>query len=232
MPSVLITGASDGIGRALVDRYQDDGWDVIAHGRRPPDEIDPPLPASVIYLRLDLAADLDDGIVELLDAVPDALDVAILNAGVGLVAAPADTAATDIAQMIAVNTTAPLRLAQALHRRLAAADGTLVFIGSTASRGRHGDFAVYAATKAALAGAARSLRLEWADRVDVQIIHPGPTATGMHDKAGLAHTPIRRFFTEPDTVAEAIKASVADGRSTRRFGLGFTLRHAFGKREP
>ncbi|MEO1797816.1 MAG: SDR family NAD(P)-dependent oxidoreductase [Pseudomonadota bacterium] len=215
MPQVLITGASDGIGRALVDVYS--GWDITATGRRP--EV-PGLPATCHYV----PADLTESFTPVLDALPPKIDLAILNAGAGKVAAPADHSADDIGKMIALNSAVPLLMAQALLPRLEG--GTLAFIGSTAARGAHADFSVYAATKAALAGAQRSLALEWDGRVKVLMIHPGPTATGMHDKAGVGDIAARRFFTKADTVAREIASSIAKGQS-RRFGAAFTLRHAF-----
>lgn len=219
MPHALITGASDGIGRALVDVYHAKGWDITATARRPAEEISPALPCT--YVPLDLTA----GTEALLAALPDQLDLAILNAGAGKVAAPQDHSAEDISQMIALNTKAPLLLAHALFPRLQG--GTLAFIGSTASKGGHKDFSVYAATKAALSGGARSLALEWEGRVKVLMLHPGPTATAMHDKAGLGDIAARRFFTAPATVAAALAQAIDQGKN-RRLGAGYTARHAIG----
>ena len=221
MPKVLITGASDGIGRALVDVYAARGWDVLATGRRPQNDIVDPLPRNCTYVAADLAVSMDP----LIDALPDELDLTILNAGVGKVAAPEAHSSQDIADMIALNSTAPLLLAHALYETLLASNGTLAFIGSTAAKGAHKDFSIYAATKAALAGAHRSLKLEWQGKVPVLMIHPGPTATGMHDKAGLGDIAIRRFFTPPNTVAEEIAKAIERQRDAS-FGLLFMLRHA------
>lgn len=215
----LITGASDGIGLAFAHHYAADGWDVTATGRRA--EADAP----GTYV----AADLTHDFQPVLGALPPKIDLAILNAGAGKVAAPEDHSAEDIAQMIALNTTAPLLMAQALLPRLEG--GTLAFIGSTAARGAHKDFTVYAATKAALAGAARSLALEWQDRVTVLMLHPGPTATAMHDKAGLGDIAARRLFTKPETVAATLANAIAKGRN-QRLGMGYTLRHALGGGRP
>lgn len=218
MSHVLITGASDGIGRAFVDVYAKRRWDITATGRRPADALSSPLPCP--YVPCDLTEDIEP----VLAALPPQLDLAILNAGLGKVAKPEAHSAQDIADMIALNVTAPLLLAQALQPRLEG--GTVAFIGSTAARGAHKDFSVYAATKAALAGAARSLALEWDGRVAVLMLHPGPTATGMHDKAGLGQIAARRFFTPPHRVAETLAKSIARGKN-RRLGPAYTLRHAF-----
>jgi len=222
MVSVLITGASDGIGRALVECYRQKGATVIAHGRRPADRITPRLPAQVTYVQSDLAQD----VTPIADACPTQLDLAILNAGVGWVARPQDTPSDKIDDMIRINLTAQLELAHMLYPKLVQGHGKLVFIGSTAARGAQPEFSVYAATKAALAGAARSLRIEWDGKVDVQIIHPGPTATAMHDKAGLGDIAARRLFTAPHTVAQSIDTAIARGKPVARFGPAFMLRHA------
>ncbi|MCH2078578.1 MAG: SDR family NAD(P)-dependent oxidoreductase [Rhodobacteraceae bacterium] len=217
MPHALITGASDGIGRALVDVYHAKEWDITATARRPAEAIMPELPCAYVPL------DLTTGAESLLEKLPPKLDLAILNAGAGKVAAPADHSAEDVAQMIALNTTAPLLLAQALFPRLEG--GTLAFIGSTAARGAHKDFSVYAATKAALSGAARSLALEWEGLVKVLMLHPGPTATTMHDKAGLGDIAARRFFTPPAKVAASLADAIDRGKN-RRLGAAYTARHA------
>ncbi|MEL6689150.1 MAG: SDR family NAD(P)-dependent oxidoreductase [Pseudomonadota bacterium] len=219
MPHALITGASDGIGRALVDVYHAKGWEITATARRPHEAVSPPLPCN--YVPLDLTKPADT----LLDALPERLDLAILNAGAGKVAPPEDHSAEDIAQMIALNTTAQLLLAHALFPRLQG--GTLAFIGSTAARGAHKDFSVYAATKAAISGAARSLALEWEGRVKVLMLHPGPTATAMHDKAGLGDIAARRFFTPPAKVAASLAQAIDAGKN-RRLGAAYTARHALG----
>ncbi|MEO0485679.1 MAG: SDR family oxidoreductase [Pseudomonadota bacterium] len=221
MPNILITGGSDGIGRALVDHYTHAGGTVFATGRRKKADVSPALPPSCHYI----AADLTQDLTAIQAALPETLDLAILNAGAGRVAPPAEHGPESIKAMVALNTTAPLLLAQALYPRLKASRGTLVFIGSTAARGAHKDFAVYAATKAALDGAYRSLRLEWEGAVTVLMIHPGPTATAMHDKAGLPQIAARKLFTNPATVAATIAKAAARGKS-RRLGLGYTLRHA------
>lgn len=221
---VLVTGASDGIGRALVDHYAGLGWDVVATGRRPLPRIDRPLPAGVRYAAIDLT--WAEAAREVADLAGPRLDLAILNAGLGKVASVADHAPADIAAMVRVNLVAPLLAAQALRPALAAGGGRLVLIGSTAARGAHRDFAVYAATKAALHGAARSLRLEWGAEVPVTILHPGPTATAMHRRAGLPEGPMERHFPPADVTARALARAIRRGGWRHRFGAGFLVRHA------
>ncbi|MGR3468084.1 MAG: SDR family NAD(P)-dependent oxidoreductase [Shimia sp.] len=219
---VLITGASDGIGRALVDHYDRLGWQITAIGRRKACAIARPLPDSARYHAIDLAWSEAPGMIA--DVVGARLDLAILNAGTGRWAAPADHTLDDIRATVRTNVTAPLLTAQALRPALLAGGGALALIGSSAARGAQPNMAVYAATKAALDGAARSLRLEWQD-IPVLMLHPGPTATGMHAKAGLTLTRAHLLPTAEET-ATALARAIADRRPRVRHGAFFLARHA------
>jgi short-subunit dehydrogenase len=93
------------------------------------------------------------------------------------------------------------------------------------------DFAVYAATKAALDGFARSLRVEWGGRIDVQVIHPGAVRTGFHDKAGVPSALVSspRLPTAEDAAAQ-IERLVAGGRRTPTLGVANGLARLVGRR--
>ncbi|MEP0696931.1 MAG: SDR family oxidoreductase, partial [Nitratireductor sp.] len=141
----------------------------------------------------------------------DGLDLAVLNAGTGFVGDPADEPAARLRATLDANLVAAVLITRALYPRLAAARGRLVLVGSTARRGAP-DIASYAASKAGLNGLARALAEEWRGRVEVRIVHPGPTATAMHAKAG--HDPGRlgRLFAPPDTMAMLIERAAASDR--------------------
>ena len=83
--TVLITGATDGLGRALAARAHGEGWRVIAHGRS--DERLQALAAEldgVAVLRADLASLAEVAeLVGAVEAATDRLDVVISNAGIG-----------------------------------------------------------------------------------------------------------------------------------------------------
>ena len=81
MSTILITGATDGLGRALAERAVAEGWDVLAHGRSAEK-----LAAleGVRTLRADLASlDAVAGLAEAVLAATDRLDVLVSNAGIG-----------------------------------------------------------------------------------------------------------------------------------------------------
>ena len=140
------------------------------------------------------------------------LDNAVLNAGIGYAAANGVETAGQIRRTLAVNLTASILLARALHPWLAKAGGTLTFVGSVAHRGA-ALIPAYAGSKAGLHGLARALRSEWRGKVAVQAVHPGPTRTDMHDKAGYDPGRLRAVFLPTPAVAAMLEGAIAGRRS-------------------
>ncbi|MGB1234146.1 MAG: SDR family NAD(P)-dependent oxidoreductase [Planktomarina sp.] len=218
---VLITGGSAGIGAALAQAYADDGADVLTIGRRT--SVD----HSVPYHSIDMTT---QGAMGALDSVLagagwDEFDILVLNAGLGHVGPLADTPPAVVDAMMAINVTVPMQMAHHYANRV---NKRIVFVGSVATWGKHPNFAIYAATKAALRGAVNSWQIERNDDL-VQIIHPGPTESEMHDRAGLKPTLMRKIFTPATIVAREMKAAIQLDKREVKFGMPFTLRHAFAK---
>lgn len=211
---ILITGATSGIGLALVFRHVPDAA-VLAAGRRPAEEAHRVLPEGVAYVQADQRHP-ERAVAAIMAALDergwDELDLAILNAGTGHAVDPAGETPQMLRDFLDANLFAAIGLAQALRPRLEAGQGRLVLIGSIARKGAAG-FASYAAAKAGLHGFARALAEEWRGRIAVQVIHPGPTDTGMHARAG--HDPGRlvRLFARTATMARLIDAAIARGRT-------------------
>ena len=203
---MLITGATSGIGNALVSRLTPKG-DILAMGRRAEDDARAVLPAGVTYKAADqtdpeAAANLT---LTALDELGwDGLDAAVLNAGTGWAGDPGQETSARIRATLDANLTATIMLAHALFPRLEKRKGHLVLVGSVARKGA-GAFASYAASKAGLHGFGRALAAEWRGRVTVQTIHPGPTATGMHTRAGYDTGRAARLFLSADAVAAMIE---------------------------
>lgn len=213
---ILVTGASSGIGLALVRLLAARGDTVLASGRRPAAELPADFP-DCAYLALDLSA--ADGPSRLADWAGTPLDAAILNAGAGHYRPLEHETPDAIAAILATNLTAPTCLAHALYPALAARGGHLGLIGSVAWKGA-ASMPVYAASKAALDGFGRALAAEWAGRVSVRVIHPGPTATGMSQRAGRPADWIDRIMLPPDAVARGI-LSALEGRGRWRRVVSF-----------
>ncbi len=219
-PVVLITGAGDGIGRALARIYRARGARVVGVGRRMRGLVPPGLCDD--YCRVDLAQPYAAAIIA--DALRqrgiERLDLLIHCAGIGSYGAVDDQSSAEIEALLDVNLRAPITLTHALLPLLAAARGRVVMIGSVVAALPAPNYAVYGATKAALEGFARSLRAELRGAVEVQVVHPGATRTGMHATSGAPLDRIGwRRFPSPEKTAAGIVDVIDHGASVATVGV-------------
>ena len=194
----LVTGASSGIGSAIVTRLLDDGWSVLGLSR------------SLVEGRSDrfqsLQVDLKDH-AQLRRALTSISQVEAIVHAAGLMhtARLGALKESDGAAMWAVHVGAAEVLVDQLADRMASG-GRIVLIGSRAAAGVAGR-SQYAATKAALLGLARSWAAELVTRqITVNVIAPAATATPMLVDPNRGQTPpktppIGRFIA-PEEVAE------------------------------
>jgi len=211
MRRVLVTGASSGIGLAMVRRLAAQGAEVLATGQRAQSALPADFP-DCRYLPLDLTEAA--GRAKLVAAAGGRLDRAVLNAGAGHYRPLASETPEAVARVMALNFATPVALARALLPALEAAGGRLGLVGSVAWKGAAG-MPVYAASKGALDGFGRALASEWRGRVAVRVLHPGPTATGMSVRAGRPADWVDRLMLDPDRVAGLLLRQL-EGRGWRR----------------
>ena len=196
----LVTGASSGIGAAIVTRLLQDGWSVIGVSRTRPEPGDADRPGFE-HRPADLGdpASLTAALTEL--APVDAL---VHAAGVLRVGRLEEDTDADARAMWRLHVEAATQLVRWVAPGLPVA-GRIVLIGSRVANGAAGR-AQYAATKAALVGLARSWAAELAPRaITVNVIAPGATDTPMlRDPARSASAPkmppLGRFV-KPEEVA-------------------------------
>jgi len=223
--NIVVTGASDGIGLRLASLLAGEGGNVVGTGRREKQALPDAWPKSARYFISDQSKPKFGPALKqyLADLGWGSVDYLVLNAGVGLAIEPSLESAENITQTLHTNLIGPLLTAHALYPLLADAEtrACLTLIGSTAHKGNP-LIASYAASKAGLHAMARSLSEEWRDKIDVQIIHPGPTATDMHRKAGMDTGFAGRFFVDPGYSAGKIRQHML--RRTSKANVSFSAR--------
>jgi NAD(P)-dependent dehydrogenase (short-subunit alcohol dehydrogenase family) len=198
-PHALVTGASSGIGAAIVEWLLRDGWAVTGVSRRPVAFANP----AYRHLPLDLT-DVDAIAGAVADIAPTAL---VHAAGLLKVGRLGELNHDDGAAMWRLHVDAAERLANAFAPRLSQG-GRIVFIGSRTASGAAGR-GQYAASKAALVAMARSFAAELAPRgITVNVVAPAATETPMLNDPARSNVapklpPIGRFI-RPDEVAAAV----------------------------
>jgi len=219
---VLITGASGGIGGALVEALAERGARLLLVGR---DETALRRLAERVTVPCDwLAADLCDAadrrrIVAAADQAD--IDTLINAAGVNHFGLFAQQPAESLDTLIHLNVTATLQLTRALLPLLETADDAwIVNIGSTFGAIGYPGYAGYCASKAALRGFSQALRRELADTaIRVHYIAPRATRTAMNDTAVEAlNAELGNAMDAPESVARAVLDSVERGIPERHLG--------------
>jgi NADP-dependent 3-hydroxy acid dehydrogenase YdfG len=178
---MLITGASSGIGAALVPEAVRRGWMVYATGRDLSrlESVRDSDPEAVRVLAVDLlTAAAPDAIAEWLAGEP--LHALVHGAGVIELGALSAMDVATVEWQWRVNALAPLQLTQRLMPELRSARGQVVFINSGAGRRSNPNWGAYAASKFALRAIADAWRAEEAaNGVRFTTIFPGRTDTPM-----------------------------------------------------
>ena len=163
--SVLITGASSGIGAACARRLSARGWEVYAGVRNPGDA-----PDETIELILDVT---DPPSLSF-----DRLDAVVNNAGIAIAAPLEDLPLDELRRQLEVNVVGQLAVTKAVLPALRAARGRVVIVGSIAGRSALPFLGAYAISKFALEAMSDSMRLELApDGIKVSLVEPGTIAT-------------------------------------------------------
>ena len=186
MKRALITGSNRGLGLSLVNKYLQDGWQVIATYRDPNNISDLQALAREQLELVQMDACHDEDIQRLAGYLSGReLDLIINNAGV-YGPRPQPLGSIDRQQwreVLEANTLAPLMLIQAVVNNLSARHGTFAVIssrmGSIAENTGGGEY-MYKSSKAAVNQVVKSLSIDLADQgITVVALHPSWVRTDM-----------------------------------------------------
>jgi short-subunit dehydrogenase len=212
--TIIVTGASSGIGRALALRAAAAGFAVVAVGRNR-DALD--ALAAVIHggrgeietLAIDIADPRNARtIVERALARFGRIDVLVNNAGVVAVGPLAAQSDHDLAVQFGTHAIGPIAIVREALPALEAARGHVFMLGSGVARVPVGGLGAYPAAKAATRSAASTLRLELRPLgVRVTYVDPGAVDTPFMTRAGMPGAPAA-MLAAPDRVARAIVRAI------------------------
>ncbi len=201
MASVLITGASKGIGRAIAIEATKRGHRVVATARDPRtlEDLD-------VDQRLALDVTDPDSIAAAVAAAGE-IDTLVSNAGVIFYAAVEATPPEELARLFDRNTLGALRVAQAVMPGMRARGrGRLLFMSSVVGRLVLPPNAAYAATKWALEALVEALAVETAPLgLETALLEPGAVSSGALDDVD--------WFRLPDDPYAHLGTGGVDGRS-------------------
>lgn len=238
----LVTGASAGIGKAIVRRLLSDGWVVYGAARRVDHMADIRSEgARVLAMDVTDDASMTSAVKQLLDA-EGRIDALVNNAGYGSYGAIEDVPLDEARRQFEVNVFGVARLCQlALPSMRAAQSGTIVNITSMGGRIWMPIGGWYHATKHALEVLSDALRVEVKPfGVEVVVVQPGAiksewaeisadnldrTARGSVYQATIG--PMARALRNydraagPEVVAEAVSRAVNSAHPKRRYATPF-----------
>jgi short-subunit dehydrogenase len=216
----LITGASSGIGFSLAKELASRGYDIVicSAGERLL-EATKTLRATGVEV-YDIRADLAtrawvEELWSQITALNRDLDVACINAGVGVGGLFSETDLDEELNMVNLNCTGTVHLAKHVVRHMVARNrGRILFTASIAGEMVAPREAVYAATKAFDLSLAHSIRYELRDTgVTITALQPGPTDTDFFHRAGMDNTEVGsegKKESQPEDVArQGIEALMA-----------------------
>ncbi|HAJ4966263.1 SDR family oxidoreductase [Escherichia coli] len=242
--TVLLLGGSRGIGAAIVRRFVTDGANVrftYAGSKDAAERLAQETGATAVFTD---SADRD----AVIDVVrkSGALDILVVNAGIGVFGDALELNADDIDRLFKINIHAPYHASVEAARQMPEG-GRILIIGSVngdrmpvagmaayaASKSALQGMAAYAASKSALQGMARGLARDFGPRgITINVVQPGPIDTDANPANGPMRDMLHSFMAikrhgQPEEVAGMV-AWLAGPEASFVTGAMHTIDGAFG----
>lgn len=202
--TVIVTGATAGLGRVIAMRFLQAGADVVGCARRPPSEPVSGAGREMTFVAADVRdPDQIDGVVQAAVSASGRVDILVNNAGG---APPAETATVSPRfneKVVALNLLAPMAFAQAVHPIMRNQDsgGVIINISSVSAVRPTPAGAAYGAAKAGLDNLTATLAHEW-----------GPSIRVLSVMVGLLRTEKADLYYGDEAGIEAVGRTLALGR--------------------
>lgn len=253
--TILITGASSGIGRATAKLFQEKGWNVIATMRSPQKETELDTLKNILVTKLDVL-ELDTIKTALKEGIDKfgKIDVVLNNAGYGLMGTFESAERESIIRQFGVNVQGLFDVTQqALPHFRKNKDGMFINVSSVGGRMTFPLMPLYHSTKWAVEGFSESLRWEMTQiGVQVKLIEPGGVATDFggrsldvqHNQEFIEYNKFVGSFMQamqasmtpehmsrPEQIAEVIYIAATDGKDKLRYRAGADCEQLLGVRD-
>ncbi|SQF97883.1 oxidoreductase [Paucimonas lemoignei] len=210
--SVLITGASSGIGAVYADRFAMRGHDLVLVARDNArlealaSQLRDTHGVGVEVLQADLTQAGDLAAVEARLRDDARIGILVNNAGAAQSGTFIEQTADSVALLVSLNITALLRLSSAISPRLAqAGEGAIINIGSVVGLAPEFNMTVYGATKAFVLFLSQGMSLELSPKgVYVQAVLPAATRTEIWERAGIDINTLSEIMEVGDLVDAAL----------------------------
>jgi len=211
-PSVLITGASTGIGAVYAERFARRGHDLVLVARDKAkldllaEHLRQEMGIAVDVLPADLTQAADLATVEARLRDDSRIGILINNAGVAQSGGFAAQTPDSIERLIALNVTALTRLASAVTPRwVKAGEGSIVNISSIVGLAPEFAMTVYGATKAFVLFLSQGMDVELSSKgIYIQAVLPAGTYTEIWDRAGIDISNSPKFMEVGELVDAAL----------------------------
>lgn len=176
---MLITGAAGGIGRAIVQVFNERGWQVIGVDRQ---EFGEQFPQEGLFIQADISNPMEiENIFQRARGYSPVLDVIVNNAGVQIAKPLLETSAEEWDITMASNLRSVFLGTKLAHPLLkAAGGGAIVNVSSVHAIVTSANISAYAASKGGLLAFTRAMAIEFAvDNIRVNAVLPGAVDTPM-----------------------------------------------------
>lgn len=252
MKTIVITGASSGIGKACAVLFAEKGWQVAATMRTPEKETDLTEVENVSIYQLDVTdqASIDSAVEQILSDF-DTVDVVLNNAGYALAGPFEATSTEQIRRQFDTNVFGLMEVTRAFlpHFRANKA-GLFLNVSSIGGRITFPVISLYHSTKWAVEGFSESLAFELGELgIQVKLIEPGGVSTDFGGRSMALAMPtelpdymptvqkVMASFEEsgeantPEQIAAGIYEAATDGKNQLRYLLGEDAKQTYAMRE-